>query len=100
MRTNLDEHTGLTASEYEALAGRLRREHAVLADELRGSLGAAAGGTERRAIERRVRALAAALQRLAAGSYGSCCLCGGAIEHARLAREPSSACCTRCGEDA
>lgn len=99
MMSHVDAHPDLV-DELEELVSRLHRDHERACGELRALLEhASEQAVERRAIERRVRALATALQRVTAGTYGSCCLCGGAVEGERLMLDPSSPCCERCGED-
>ncbi len=49
--------------------------------------------------ERRMRMLDAALARIAAGTYGLCCECGGGIEPERLAADPAVVFCGECGRN-
>lgn len=44
-------------------------------------------------LERRIRAITAALARIADGSYGSCTVCGEKIPEARLEANPSAITC-------
>lgn len=46
-----------------------------------------------------IAAIDAALERLAAGTYGTCVTCGDAISVARLEARPASAECLDCAED-
>lgn len=48
---------------------------------------------QRRSTLRRIEA---ALERLEAGQYGWCMVCGEQIAAARLVREPATACCLAC----
>jgi DnaK suppressor protein len=54
----------------------------------------------RERLTERVNRLAAALQRVAADTYGTCSVCGQPIERARLAAMPEAATCLRCQQEA
>jgi DnaK suppressor protein len=54
----------------------------------------------RQRLADRVNRLTAALERIHAGTYGTCNRCGGAIETARLAAVPEAPTCRACQEDA
>lgn len=47
-------------------------------------------------LQKRLRKLDDALDRLMSGSYGNCCLCGQAIEDAKLEIDPALALCRNC----
>lgn len=73
----------------------------VLADGCRlDGAGASAVGPELREasdrLQRRIRELAAALERLERGEYGRCTVCGGLIAEARLDLLPATRRCRRC----
>ena len=54
----------------------------------------------RQRLAARVNRLSAALQRIEEGNYGTCDLCGGAIEPARLTAMPEAMTCLGCQENA
>ena len=49
-------------------------------------------------LKQRLRLINDALDRLMAGSYGSCIKCGREIEDAKLASDPAIECCNQCRE--
>lgn len=51
-----------------------------------------------RQLQQRLRLVVDALDRLMAGSYGSCIKCGRRIEEAKLVADPATAVCHQCGE--
>lgn len=53
---------------------------------------------EAKKLKQRLRLLDNALDRLMAGSYGSCIKCGRGIEDAKLASDPAIECCNQCSE--
>lgn len=48
-------------------------------------------------LQQRLRLVNDALDRLMAGSFGSCIKCGREIEHAKLDSDPAAAFCNQCG---
>jgi DnaK suppressor protein len=56
--------------------------------------------TARQRLADRVNRLTAALERIHAGTYGTCDRCGGSIEPARLAAVPEALTCLTCQESA
>ena len=72
----------------QAAQGRLSRMDALQQQAM------AAGLAERLRTE--IRKTEAALDRVAAGNYGTCCRCGAEIEPARLAADPAAPFCADC----
>jgi DnaK suppressor protein len=52
----------------------------------------------RQRLAERINRLTAALERIQQGRYGTCAICGGPIEPARLAAAPESEMCLKCQE--
>lgn len=97
LRARLAQLTGRLSkieSELDAPASKDWEEQATEreGDEVKESLGAA-GLTEIRAIE-------AALDRIAAGTYGICVKCGAEISEERLEAVPHAALCRTCAAGA
>ena len=72
----------------QAAQGRLTRMDAMQQQAMAASLAAR--------LRTEIRKTEAALDRIAGGSYGACCRCGGEIEAERLAADPATPFCAEC----
>lgn len=72
----------------QSSVGRLSRMDALQQQAM-------ATGMKARLVSRRL-ALQAALERIAAGTYGLCCQCEGAMEVERLGNDPAAVFCAEC----
>lgn len=82
---------GRTVELDQARTGRLSRLDALQAQEM------AKAGQQRVNIQ--IRQIAAALDRLEAGTYGDCAACAKPIAQARLDTNPATPFCRECAED-
>lgn len=92
--------------EVKSLIARLRSEDAAIAALDQTSVGrlsrmdalqqvAMSNGYQSK-LEREIRRLDAALDRLDAGSFGLCCKCGEAIANIRMEADPGAPFCATC----
>lgn len=85
------EHSAATVELDQSSIGRVSRMNAMQQQAL------AKGVTERLSLRRRK--LEAALARLDAGTYGSCCACQEEIGQERLAVDPAAVFCADCADE-